>query len=62
MEQKATLNQEEIVSKLIQLESEISDIKEKLNSEEERELNVEMEVWKQASEEDCETFLQKHNL
>jgi|TARA_B100001971_G_C18065558_1_gene470269 hypothetical protein len=62
MEQKTTLNQEEIISRLSRLESEILLIKEKIKSEEEKQLEAEMKTWEQAGTEDSLNFFKEHNL
>ena len=62
MVQEIKINAQDIVARLVKLQSDINFIKEKMNFVDEKLLTAEMEAWENASAEDSADFFDKHNL
>ena len=61
MTQETKLSMNEIILRLAKLQSDLDYIKEKIKSEEEKELENEIKIWEKASEEDILNW-EKENL
>jgi len=66
MEQEIKVSNREIIEKLARLQADIEYIKSHMkldkDSEEDKELQLEMRTWEEASEKDNANFFEKYNL
>ena len=62
MDSKIKINSNEIIERLVRLQSDVNVIKERLESVEDNALKSELKMWEETSVEDNAMFFEKHKL